>query len=556
MLHTSAGRCVRQFSARPFRRNAMKMILRSASTAVFVLGLVFGIASVGNAQARSQKDVRDAIRSANSNLDNLEYSIKSQMQSGSVSAGELGDIIAGTRELRAAVREFQQNFDRKGETRRDVEGIVDRARRLDRKMRSAGVNSRVLDDWDGVCRQIERIANNYGIIPDWTSNNSQPSTDNNDMYAAGNVVDMGLTGTYDLDPQRSEQIDNILADTNVAQAQRDELRQKLEAPGQIAIAVRGTDVTLATSASSPMTFSADGREQTGQDASGRSIRTRSTLSGDVLTISSLGGESDYTITFTSEDNGQTLKVSRRITTEYLDQTIFAESVYRKTDQIARLGIDNGYAGGSSDNNNGSYSDSDQPDNGNYGSVPTPSRPRVGKFIVPNGVIISGSLDNDVDTKVSQNNDRFRMIVESPDEFRGAVVEGYLTGIARSGRVSGRSNLTFNFERITLRDGTAYDFGGTLQSIRDTQGKNIKIDTEGAARGDSQTKESVKRGGIGAGLGAIIGAIIGGGKGAAIGAVIGGGAGAGSVAVQGRDDLRLLKGSTVTVVSSSPIRGPR
>ena len=46
---------------------------------------------------------------------------------------------------------------------------------------------------------------------------------------------------------------------------------------------------------------------------------------------------------------------------------------------------------------------------------------------------------------------------------------------------------------------------------------------------------------------------GGGKGAAIGAIIGGGAGAGSVIAQGRDDVQLFKGSTVTVQSSSPIR---
>ena len=56
-----------------------------------------------------------------------------------------------------------------------------------------------------------------------------------------------------------------------------------------------------------------------------------------------------------------------------------------------------------------------------------------------------------------------------------------------------------------------------------------------------------------GIGAIIGAIAGGGSGAALGAIIGGGAGAGSVAVEGNGDMRLGKGSTITVQSSSPIR---
>lgn len=146
-----------------------------------------------------------------------------------------------------------------------------------------------------------------------------------------------------------------------------------------------------------------------------------------------------------------------------------------------------------------------------------------------------------------------MTVLSPDEFRGAMIEGYISGVGRSGQVSGRSNITFNFERITLKNGKAYDFAGSLQAVKDTNGKTIKVDAEGAAKGDSQTKETAIRGGLGAGLGAVIGAIAGGGKGAAIGAIIGGGAGAGSVVAQGRDDIRLQKGSTITVQASSPVR---
>ncbi len=131
-----------------------------------------------------------------------------------------------------------------------------------------------------------------------------------------------------------------------------------------------------------------------------------------------------------------------------------------------------------------------------------------------------------------------MTVQSPDEFRGATIDGYVTGVGRSGQISGRSNVTFNFETITLRDGKRYDFAGFLQSVKDQNGKEVRVDSEGGAL-------------IGAGLGAIIGAIAGGGKGAAIGAIIGGGAGAGSVIVQGREDLQLMKGSMVTIQSTSP-----
>ena len=163
------------------------------------------------------------------------------------------------------------------------------------------------------------------------------------------------------------------------------------------------------------------------------------------------------------------------------------------------------------------------------------------------------LERDIDTKASQNNDRFELNVQSPNEYRGATIEGYISGVNRSGKVSGSSKITFNFERIRLANGQTYEFAGFLQNITDDTGKQIKVDTEGTAKGDSQTTETVKRGGIGAGIGAVIGAIAGGGKGAAIGAILGGGAGAGSVVVQGKDDLQIRSGSTMTVQASSPNR---
>jgi len=53
------------------------------------------------------------------------------------------------------------------------------------------------------------------------------------------------------------------------------------------------------------------------------------------------------------------------------------------------------------------------------------------------------------------------------------------------------------------------------------------------------------------VGAIIGAIAGGGKGAAIGAIVGAGGGAGSVYVQGRDDLELGRGTELVVRATGP-----
>lgn len=395
---------------------------------------------------------------------------------------------------------------------------------------------------------------------------------------------VAISGTYDIDRDVSDRVDDVVADVNVADSQKQDLIDKLDAPDQIAIDLRGTQVTLATSKAQPVTFTADGRDKTETDSNGRNIRLRATLTGDKLILSSIGGDTDYTITFTSSDNGQVLKVSRRITTDYLNQTVFAESTYNKTDSVARLGIpasgggNNTTAGsnnGNGNNNNGSttydpnggYSDNDQngtisnggsnnSSNGNTNGGNNNGRPsavyvKPGNYTVADGTMITGVLENELNTKVSQNNDRFRMKVQSPDAYRGAIIEGYVSGINRSGKVTGASTINLNFEKITLNNGQSYDFAATLRGVTDATGKIINVDNEGTIKGDSQTTNTAKRGGIGAGIGAIIGAIAGGGKGAAIGAIIGGGAGAGSVAVQDRKDVQINKGSTVSIQAAAP-----
>jgi hypothetical protein len=533
--------------------------------------MVFGIAGQVDAQRRNEREVRDIIRNLTAKIDDFQYGLDYQLKSSSVNRQDIDGVTRSLRELQDKVDEFDRNFAQRRENRDDVNAIVSAAKGVDSFLDQNGQNQRIETDWNSIRDMIGRLAGNYGVTPDWNGDsrdlpttdrdtgNNYPSTNRNpNNYPApssnrSSVLAVGLTGTYQLDNTRSENSSDIISRTNVSAAQKDDLQSKLDAPEQISLDIRGNQVTLASSKASPVSFVADGRDKTERDASGRNVKLRATLRGTQLTISSLGGESDYTVTFLSTENGRTMKVTRRITTDYLSETVFAESIYNKTESVASLGIDPNSNTNSSDN--GTFSSNDPNDRANSNDPnPTFSQGRTGDFIVPHGTVVTGLLESTIDTKVSQNNDRFKLTVQSPDEFRGAVIEGYLTGVGRSGQVSGRSNVTFNFERITLRNGQSYDFAGYLQGVKDQNGKVVKVDTEGTAKGDSQTKETVKRGGIGAGLGAIIGAIAGGGKGAAIGAVIGGGAGAGSVIVQGRDDVQLLKGSTITIQATAPNRG--
>jgi hypothetical protein len=379
-----------------------------------------------------------------------------------------------------------------------------------------------------------------------------------------------LNGTYRIDTSKSEDVSEIVEsaarNNSISADQKEDLEDKLDAPETVSIEIRGNQVTLSTSLSSPVTFTADGRMQNVNGGNGSNIRVRTSLRNNTLKISSLSGDMDYSITFTSLDNGKSLQVTRMITTGYLRQTVFADSYYNKSGAYADNNSktsdetypkDDDYS--SSDSSDSGYSSSDPNDRSGSNRYPndngkTPQTTnRSGNFYVPNGSVLTGILENLITTKATQENDRFRLTVESPNEYRGAIIEGYVSGIERAGKVSGNSKLTLNFETIRLQNGRTYDFAGVLQSITDTQGKVIKINDEGEIKGKSRTKESVKRGGIGAGLGAILGGIIGGGKGAIIGATIGGGAGAGSVAIEGKEDLELEEGSKITIQSTSPNR---
>lgn len=560
------GKCAR------FRMATMNKVRRFAAVFAMISAVLLTTATIAEAQKRDDRDIRDAMRSLNSKLDDFEMNLRYQMQSGSANTSHLDDVSDRIRATRDAMRRFQDNFDRKRENRNDVNDIISAAKRVEEFMQTYPQNRVVEDNWKASRSQIDRLSANYGITTIWDSGEEPPQNvkdypDDNRSAVTGKTFSIGLSGTYTLDTARSENVDEIVAETNVAGDQRGDLKDKLTSPEQIALDIRGNQVTLAATNAPPVTINADGRDKVEKDSAGRSVKLRATLTGDTLVVSSLGGETDYTITFTSVSDGRGMKVSRRITTDYLKETVFAESVYNKTDATAQLGIKSGSPAVNTTDPNGAYSDNDNSPrvtngggNSSGGSTtgntrtgaPTAVTTKPGNYVVPNGVVLMGNLENEINTKASQNNDRFRLTVQSPNEFRGAVIEGYVSNVQRSGKVTGQSNITFNFERITLKNGQTYDFAGNLQEIRDSTGKSVVIDNEGSVKGKSQTTTTAVRTGIGAGIGAIIGAIAGGGKGAAIGAAIGGGAGAGSTIITGQDDLRLMQGSTISVTSSSPM----
>lgn len=338
-----------------------------------------------------------------------------------------------------------------------------------------------------------------------------------------------LTGTFRLDSSRSEDVAEIIASAGrLSSQQRRELESALMPADIIAIQASGNEVWVSWNGDRAKRLIADGQPQVIDG-----VRVRATLKGSVVTLTETDDRAELTITIAGA-GGDSLRVGRNVSMQDGELTMFANSRYERVDSLARFE---------------SEYDDYRPNAGV--TRPTPSRPAPTNFIVADGTYVTAILESDIVTGVSQDNDRFRLTVRAPQEYRGAVIEGYISGITRSGNVTGRPQVTFNFDTIRLRDGREYGFAGILVSVTDHEGNTVKIDTEGAAKGESQGRQAAKRGAIGAGIGAVIGGIIGGGKGAAIGAAIGGSGGAGSVVMEGKEDLKLLKGSSISVQASAP-----
>ncbi|TMP98454.1 MAG: hypothetical protein E6L09_11670 [Verrucomicrobia bacterium] len=325
------------------------------------------------------------------------------------------------------------------------------------------------------------------------------------------------------------------ATQNLAPSERARVReiiaQRLQAPDQIALDVRGRTVTIASTRAAQITFDADGRERVETNANGRTVRSRATLNGDQLTVSTTGDRgNDFSVTFDPVGNGQQLNVTRRVYVPGLDQAVTVQSTYDKTSDVAQFNI---------------YSPQNYPGNVNTGS-----------FVIPDGTRVIAVLDDRLSTRTAAVGDRFTLRVTEPAEFAGATIEGHISQVERSGRLTGRSQMTLNFDSIRLRDGRSYSFAGLVESVRNANGEVVRVDTEGTVRDTSQTTKTEQRAAIGTAVGAIIGAIAGGGKGAAIGAILGAGGGAGSVYVQGENDLDLERGTEVTIRAGAPASTPR
>jgi type IV secretory pathway VirB10-like protein len=170
-------------------------------------------------------------------------------------------------------------------------------------------------------------------------------------------------------------------------------------------------------------------------------------------------------------------------------------------------------------------------------------PQVDELIVSADSVIGLQLKNTVSSETSQVEDRVEAHVVRDVAVGGRVaipagsrVLGAVTVVERGGKVRDRARLGVRFHTLVLGDGT------TLQLQTDTVYRD----------GDSPSGSSAAKMGGAAIGGAIVGAILGGGKGAVIGGATGAAGGTAAVMAGSRRPATMASGSTVTVRVLSPV----
>jgi len=444
----------------------------------------------------------------------------------------LDEVRRQLNDFEVALVQLRNRVNSRQSSSSDARNVLDRAAFLNNYIADRQLSYQTENNWSSLRTDLDQLANAFNIAWNWSNNPGG--------YPGPGGVDSStrrdLTGTFRLNSTRGDDVrtavDNATRNLSLAERQRvyDSLLRRLDPPQMLAIDRRGQSVTIASTRAPQINFVADGRENIETTQSGRQVRVRATLQGDMLTINRTGERAnDFTVSFDPSNDGRELIVTRTLYSDRITQPVVVRTYYDRTSDVAELNI---------------Y-DTNREDSNVGGAVAT------GSFVIPNGTELVAVLNNDLSTQTAREGDRFTMTVRSPGQFEGATIEGQVTNVSRGGRISGRSEMTMDFDTIRLRDGRSYRFAGILETVRMPNGDVVRVDNEGAVRDSDQTNKTVTRTAIGTAVGAIIGAIAGGGKGAAIGAIVGAGAGAGSVYVQGRNDLDLTAGTEVTVRATGP-----
>jgi len=161
--------------------------------------------------------------------------------------------------------------------------------------------------------------------------------------------------------------------------------------------------------------------------------------------------------------------------------------------------------------------------------------------VPEGTELTVVLEQSLSTAENRPGDSFQASVAVPIVIDGktvipkdARVKGHVVDVQASGRLTGTARLVLTLDSVEV----------------DGESSTIATDDEGRIGKNHNKRDGILIGG-GAGLGALIGGIAGGGKGVLIGSAAGAGAGTAGAAYTGKKDIRVPAETKLTFRLARP-----
>ena len=167
------------------------------------------------------------------------------------------------------------------------------------------------------------------------------------------------------------------------------------------------------------------------------------------------------------------------------------------------------------------------------------------FAVPDDTALRIRLDDTLTSTDSEVGDPFSATVVDQGEYRNARVYGHIAQIELSGKIKGHTSMALRFDRLLMSDGRRAPIHAEIVELYHAP-SGEKVDVEGVIESGGRGRKTVEHTAIGAGAGALLGGIFGGGKGAGIGSIIGGVGGLGTTAFHGHQKITLDSGQEILI----------
>jgi hypothetical protein len=88
-------------------------------------------------------------------------------------------------------------------------------------------------------------------------------------------------------------------------------------------------------------------------------------------------------------------------------------------------------------------------------------------------------------------DRFTAVVLDPGDYADGTVEGHIAALKRSGKATGKTELSLAFDTLRLRDGRTFRLAG--QVVRVYESETVRTVDEEECQSGSRTKDTATRG---------------------------------------------------------------